>query len=464
MANLCVTHLRTTSRAESALHASNLARSAIAAGIAKVLDNQDYGVEQLPDDTVSLETEHGTAYLTFNPSVAEDNDLAFSTNNAAGTTSVEGGGGRIVPANTVHLVARGFSGGVVREVETVLSVPTFPWALAANGEVIIRDGAVVGSLPEGVWPPSLSELEPADLVSNSTSSSAILLGSGSKVLGDVETPGGVVLADGTVSVEGQIRESAEPTTLPHMDPAELDPAVLGIAFDDITGVGLSGATLTAAAGAASPTALSGSARHDGELQLDQDLALSGALLYVNGNLRVNGNITGTGVIVVDGDLEVTSGVTLDGATKVAIVSSGKVTLRGVGPASSTIKGLFYAENGLLAEEITVIGAMIAAGDDAGVELVNSRAVSAAIVESGTAGTTTSSTTGGGGGGSSALGSSPLATTFAAFRQDGGGGGGGGLPIPGPGPTTTTTTAGGSSDSSSFIPLKERIKVVSWFEK
>ena len=480
LASLCVTHLRTSRRAESTLHASNLARSAIAAGVAKVLDQQDYGVAQLPDETVTIETPHGTAFLSFNPDRADDQDMMYSTNNAANSMSATGGQGRVVPANSIHLVARGYSGDVIRQVETVISVPTFPWALAADGEIIIRDGAVVGSLPEGVWPPNMADLEPADLVSNSTSDSAIVLGSGSRILGDIETPGKVVLTDSTVRVEGQVRESADPSRLPKMDVTEFDPQAQGIAFDDITG--LSSLTQTAASNsngaASSGTALTGAARHEGALQLNQDIELSGAMLFVNGDLTVNGNIEGTGVLVVNGDLNVTSGVSLDGATKVAIVSSGKVSLRGVGPASSSIRGLFYTEGGLKAEEITVVGSLIAAGPDASVELVNARALSQTITTttSGTANTTgvgvggTASTTGGGGG---AGGQTNFMAAMMLLTRDGGNGGGGGTGNgtggnAGPGPTTTTTTTtttqgGGTSDSSSFLPLKERVRVVSWFE-
>ena len=464
LASLCVTHIRTSNHTESALHASNLARSAIAQAIAEVLDNQEYGVGRLPEETVMLETEHGTAYLSFHPEQAQQKGVSHSTNNAAGTTTIEGGQDRVVPANSVHLVAMGTSGGVVRKVETVLSVPSFPWALAANGQVVIRDGAMVGSLPEGVWPPSLADLEPADLVSNSTSDTAILLGAGSRVLGDVETPGKVVLADSSVQVDGQIREAAEPNTLPQMKAEDFDPAVLGIAFDDLTGLsGTDLASTTTAAGGTTSTGftLSGAARHDGDLQVDQDIALTGAVLYVEGDLTVNGNIQGNGIVVVNGDITVSSGVTLDGATKVAIVSAGKVTLRGVGPTSSSIRGLFYAEEGLLAEEITVVGALIAAGPDAGVELVNSRALSQSTVQ-----TTSSSITGitrepSRGEGPWDVGSTMMTATMLRDFAEGSGVGSGGTIAP---PTTSPGTPGsGGGDASSFIPLKERIRVVSWFE-
>ena len=363
-----------------------------------------------------------------------------------------------MPANSVHLVAQGYSGGVVRQVETILSVPSFPWALAANGEVVIRDGAVVGSLPAGVWPPNLADMEPADLVSNSTSSTAIQLGAGSRVLGDVETPGRVVTADDSVQVDGQIREGAEPQNLPQMKAEDFDPAVLGIAFDDLTGSTLTSVGASADGATRTGFAISGAARHDGALQIDQDVELSGGVLYVNGDLTVNGNIQGSGIVIADGDITVTSGVTLEGATKVAIVSSGKVTLRGVGPTSSSIRGLFYAEDGLSAEEITVVGALIAAGPDAGVELVNSRAVSQSLESnSPTPGTRRRGGLGYPVGRENGPGGMP--TLFRHFDDIGGVWGGeedGTHPAP-------TETAGGGGDASSFIPLKERIRVASWFE-
>ncbi len=460
LATLCVTHIRTSNRAESALHAANLARSAIAQAVAEVLNNQEYGDGRLPEETVTVETEHGTAYLTFNPDLAEEQGIIYSSNNSAGTTSLEGGQGRVVPANSVHLVARGYSGDVVRQVETVLSVPSFPWALAANGEVVIRDGAVVGSLPAGVWPPNLADMEPADLVSNSTSATAIQLGSGSRVLGDVETPGRVVLADDSVQVDGVIREAAEPQNLPEMKAEDFDPAVLDIAYDDLTGSTLSSVTTSADGASRTGFAISGAARHEGALQIDQDVELSGGVLYVDGDLTVNGNIQGSGIVIANGDITVSSGVTLEGATKVAIVSAGRVTLRGVGPTSSSIRGLFYAQEGLSAEEITVVGALIAAGPDAGVELVNSRAVGQSLQ---TTSSGPSAARRGGLGYSVGSGRDPgggmMPTLFREFDDIGGIWGG-----PETDPTAEPSeTAGGGGDASSFIPLKERIRVVSWFE-
>lgn len=445
-----------SARAESGLRASNLARSAISAGVAKVLEDENFGVAQDPAESVFIQTEHGTAFLSFNAGQANQNGVLGSTNNAGGNTSVNGDGGRVVPASSIHLIAKGFSGGVERQVEAVLSVPSFPWALAAGGDIIIRDGAIVGSLPEGVWPPTQADLLPADLVSNSTSDSSVVLGSGSRVLGDIDSAGRVLLQDASVQVDGTISESAGATTLPTMNPQDFDPAALGLAYDDLETV--QAALATTANTNTGALNLSGATRHTGALTLSQDVQLTGAVLYIEGDLSVNGSVNGSGVLVVDGDVNISSGVTLDGATKVAIVSSGRVNLRGVGPASSSIRGLFYAEQGLHAEEITVVGSMIAGGPSAGVELVNSRALGQSISANTQAGTTLQANhrPGQGGDGSNLL---NLAQTFDAFL-DGTEGGTGTSTTSGP-PTATPTNTGG--DSSSFLPLKERMRVVSWFE-
>ena len=447
LASLCVTHIRTSNRVESAHHASNLARSAIAQAIAEVIENQEFGVEQRPEATVTIETEMGTAFLTFNPELAEQQSVVCSTNNSAGTTTVEGGQGRVVPANSVHLIAQGSSGGVVRQVESIIAIPTFPWALAAEGEIVIRDGAMIGSLPEGVWPPDEGSLEPADLVSNSDSESAIVLGSKSRVMGDVETPGRVVLVDSTVQVDGQIRETSQPTALPSLEMDDYDPKVQEIAYDDLTGESGSrfGASTGPGGGKKSGFSLSGAARHEGDFVVNEDIVLDGAILFVDGNLTVNGGIQGTGLLVVDGDISVSSGVSLEGATEVAVISAGKVVLKGAGPKRSSIRGLFYAEGGLLAEEITLVGAMIAAGPEASVELDNSRMLGQSIGPSSASGEEPGGKKTGPGGGKYY---GYLLRKRAAESGKGGG---------------SESKGAGESEASSFIPLKERVRVVSWFE-
>ena len=110
--------------------------------------------------------------------------------------------------------------------------------------------------------------------------------------------------------------------------------------------------------------LNGANRHEGDLSLEGGLTLDAALLFVNGNLTVNGNVTGYGTLVVTGDVTIESGVALQGATQVALLSGGSVDMQGAGPSSTVINGIFYARNGISAHEMTVLGTLVAGGESA----------------------------------------------------------------------------------------------------
>lgn len=367
LANLCVTHLRLSSRADNALHASNLARSAVAAAIARVAETPEFGTASGPEQkTISIQTEQGDGYLTFSKEEAEAGGFLHSTNNIGNTSIVAGAGGSSVPGDTVHLVGRGICQGVERRVEAVIKVPSYPWAVAATGEVEISSGATVGALPAGVWPPTEDVLEPADLVSNSSSTQAITLSGTSRVLGNVETPGTVVVVGDAVVVDGQIRNGAEPNDIPSLRPETYDPQARGQEFDNLDSYG------TALSDPASPPGLhlTGAARRGSDLTVDGTLKLDAGSLYVDGDLTVHGNIEGYGVLVVTGDVTVDSGVALQGATQLALLAGGSVSMQGQGPASTVIRGIFYAEHGLTAKEMTVVGALIGGGEEANVRLEN----------------------------------------------------------------------------------------------
>lgn len=561
LASLCVNHLRLSNRSDVSLNASNLARSVVAAGIAKVLKNEAFGTAADGGPTeVTVTTPNGTGFLTFSQATARTRGVDYSTNNVAGSTTVLGAGGRSIAANAVHLVGYGTSGGLTRKIDAVLVIPSFPWAVASGGEITINAGAVVGSVPPNVWPPTLADLLPADVVSNATTSQAIYLSSGSHVLGDVETPGSVVKQDASARVDGSIRQGAQSISLPTLDPNRFDPLALNMTYDDLdTTLGPSSTSLN----------LTGTSRRTSDLTVNGGLTLDGAQMFVDGDLMVRGPIVGTGVLVVTGDITVDSGMTLNGATDIAVISGGHVNLVGAGPASSAIRGTFYAKLGVTADDITVVGTMIAPDPSATIRLTNARVFGQQVASNtpGTAGTsstttntstpgtastttttnpntgntspttpttptnstttttpttgsssstTTTTTNSGSGGGRWSLGGirTPL-NTFASRDNLGDGGLGGtttttttnpgnpggttttnpggttpgnpggnpggnvggtvpGSPGTGNNSTTTTTTGGATGGSttvsanpgnpdSSFLPLKDRIRVHSWFE-
>ena len=90
LASLCVTHLRLSARADNALHASNLARSAIAAGIARVAETPEFGTpDGPPEPTISIETAVGQGFLTFSRAAADAEEVSYSTNNIGNTSTIE---------------------------------------------------------------------------------------------------------------------------------------------------------------------------------------------------------------------------------------------------------------------------------------------------------------------------------------------------------------------------------------
>lgn len=461
LANLCMTHLRFSSRADLSLKASQIARSTISAGIAKILDDQTFGQSVAATETIDLTFEDGRGFLTFDPNTASAEGTLFSSNNLDKTTSVVGAQSRTIPPNTVHLVARGVSGGVEKTIEVVLNVPPFPWAIASGGTLELKSGVVIGALPDGVWPPDPNNLLPADILANGSGSGAITLSALSRVEGDVETPGTVVLGGGPDTVRGEVREGVAPATIGRLNALDFDPLVTGAVFDDLdTGV-VTSARLT----------LSGSARKTGLLDLPEGLTLTGSQLFVDGDLQVKKGVEGTGILVVTGDVTIESGLSLDAASSLAVFSGGQVRLKGVGPQQTAIRGIFYANQGLVAEEMTIVGSLVVPDSAAAVELENVHVLAAPTL----APTVTTTTTPTG----------PTTTTqnWLDFGHIGGETGPtgyySGLPSTGggtsttqtaPGTTTTTTTPGTSGTTqttatgSKFLPLSDQIRVVSWFER
>ena len=361
LAGLSTTHLRLTTRANLDIKASNLARSVAALAVSRLMENQELGKNGT--EVVELVTEDGRGVVSFEQETPRTDTFARSTNNLGSTESVPGGFGEAVPSDSVHIVALGESGGVVRTVEVVLRVPSFPWAVAAGGTVETRRGVLIGALPEGVWPPPPeSELLPADLLANSGDDEAVVLGSDSTILGDVDTPGKVKLSGdpSTIKVEGEIHAGTRPAQLPELKASDYDPADSGRSYDDLNSLADQGQTVV----------LTGAARREGDLTLNSGLELQGSHLFVDGDLVVRGGLKGSGVIVCTGNVEIDSGLTLDGATEVAVVADGRVVLKGGGKASSTVRGLFYAGQGLEAQEMTLVGTLLAGEAASGIELEN----------------------------------------------------------------------------------------------
>lgn len=348
LSSLSVSHLRMSSRQERGMEASNAARSAVSAAIAKVLEEPTFGRTRVASHTVRLDFANATSLLTFDLAAARDEKIPYSTNNLeAGTDDVPGDEGAIVPANTAHLIAVGRSGGVERRIDAVLRVPAFPWAIASGGRIDTRNGVYVAALPEGVWPPPTDESEylPADLAANGLGSKAIDLGDNSTILGDVEAVGQVHMqSPSKVVVKGEVRSGSSPIELPVMNLDDYDPERSGIDHFPLTDGSLS--------------ELTGVARAGQSVKFDAPLKLDNGQLFVDGDLTLNGGVSGNGIIMATGNITVNGGAQVEAPTELAVLAGKNVKLRGEGVSRSRIRGLFYSGGSMEASELTLVGSLL----------------------------------------------------------------------------------------------------------
>ena len=358
LAKLAVSHIQVIGHSQSALQASNAARSVIAQATAKVLEDESYGRDSSTASTIRYSNDNSVGLLTFHPDIAFQESLVCSTNNLDSTESQLATDGQAVRPGIVRLVARGQSGNVTRRVEVLLEVPQFPWAVASGGALDASAGVLVGSLPEGVWPPVLDELLPADILSNSRDSEAVILGEHTIILGDVQTSGQVMSAAKNVTVKGELLERRQPTDIPLLLAKDYDPLTRSQTFDNLTKLGTNGG----------PLELSGIVRRQGDLRLDSGLILNKSHFFVDGDLSIQGRLEGSGVLVVTGDLDLRGFANLKGATDLAVLADGKVRLAGLGPEQSKFRGVVYGGNGVEANHLTLVGSLISAASDQSVSL------------------------------------------------------------------------------------------------
>ena len=331
LSSLSVSHLHLSSRQWLGRSATYAARSAVSNGIAQIMANPDYGRAGTEPSEIRIVTQEGLGLLTFDPRTAGDEGVPYSTNNLTGTAAIAGSRGTSVAEGTIRLVGQGQAGEVKRQVEAIVRIPAFPWAVASGGRVDTENGVLVAALPEGTWPPptSLEQLLPADMVGLSD----IALRGGSRVFGDVESLEDIVLTDSEVRGEIRIRLKQIDLIHPDLKAEDYAPGPTTIA-------------MTIPPGGPLPERLTGGARAESGLTFDHKLKLLNGYLYVEGNLVLNGGVEGVGTLVATGDIEVAgSGIDLEGLTSVAVISGGEVRLRGR-TGHNFLRGFFYARRGI----------------------------------------------------------------------------------------------------------------------
>ncbi|MBT9582836.1 hypothetical protein IV102_05775 [bacterium] len=298
--------------------------------------------------------------VTFDPA-----STYHSTNNFEGKDLLPfevAGFRRQVPPNTIHILSQGRYAGKTVYTEAFVAVPAYDYAIAASGSLTTDGAFLVGALDDpNAWQGSTDTddfkkaLRRASMVSNSGADPAISLsGAPVRITGNLITPG-KVLRGPNVQVDGQVEEGHRPLGLPDIPLSDLDPAgkplLRTLEEEDFSGD------------------LTGFARRTGDLRVTGDLVLKDGLLYVDGNLNVTGAISGIGCVVVTGRTSLSS-VTLKAVEQVALLSVGDLSISGQGQENSTLVGLLYSRGNLSLSDVTVVGAVVAGGQQVTLRNVN----------------------------------------------------------------------------------------------
>lgn len=364
-----MTHLQLSQRTSNGTIAQSMAESVIAAGLEEVLNDEEFGVLRSDTQIVQLDGTHQGTFgrLSFNEDTATLWGVPYSTNNLGFEGAKAGAGGRVIPGSSVHLVGQGECNGVRRTVEAVFYVPKFPYVVASSGKFETQGQTLIASVDEAdalktISLDDLDDLQPGDVVANSPEADALLLSKNTIITGDAKSAGGVSMEPGA-EILGQILSNSSPETIPKYNVAEFDPEATGK-------LGVSHLTTSVVTKAN----YEGWVRREGNLFISQGLNLDNGVLYVNGDLTVTGGVTGVGALLVTGNTVITGKSSLSTDNLAAIVSEGDITLQGSESQTSVFRGLVYSNQGLMAENMTLVGTLLIGGEEQDLILKDTRIV------------------------------------------------------------------------------------------
>jgi hypothetical protein len=102
--------------------------------------------------------------------------------------------------------------------------------------------------------------------------------------------------------------------------------------------------------------------------------LDNGVLFVDGDLSVSGGVTGTGAILVTGDSFISGRSTLTTDNVAALISDGDLEIQGDAKGTSHFRGLVYTNSGLRAENVTLVGTLIVAGENSELTLKDTNVI------------------------------------------------------------------------------------------
>lgn len=334
----------------------DIALSQAEAGLHEVIyrlgSNKEYSFGQAGEElTGSMTSDLTRRQSYYTVSFKSGGSFPHSTNNVKGDHP-QGYGGRSLAEGLVHVVSTGFCRGQYRTVEALVREPDAPFGLASSARIHslypleIYGTSSTAKAEEGTYD------RPGHLVCNSSQGIQVEKGNAApafftRISGFAQSCGPISLDPGA-RVDDGVRPNASAEPIPKFDivkdfdpqgkPGTIEIVELQHGSQELDCIYRSG--------------------HD--LTFNGPVKLHDAYLYVQGNLNVYGAISGTGAIVVNGDLNVVGSVDLDGSNNVAVLSTGKVTLRGGSATyqSNYFQGYVYAEKGVDAQNLTVVGSLL----------------------------------------------------------------------------------------------------------
>ncbi len=300
----------------------------------------------------------GDSFLSCDSAEAAKKGVPHSVNNLKGANSKPSWSGATVATETANLVATANYRGATVKMEAVLNVPAFPYVVCSSVPIKSMDGLQIfgvaspealkdgfGSIPE-------DQKVPGHLASNakdpSGGKSIELLGTNSKIQGDVQSHGAIQKAEGVV-VTGELRPSSDMVQMPTLNVQDLitnaSSETSEIAGKDLNNLKLSGFNKCK------------------DLTVTGGLQLESGVLYVDGKLKVQGGLSGTGAIIATGGVEINGGGSLTGDNQAAIIAKGPVTIEGTESQTSEFRGLVYTEGNLSCRYTNVAGSVLVNNPD-----------------------------------------------------------------------------------------------------
>lgn len=224
---------------------------------------------------------------------------------------------------------------------------------------------VLGSVPKGYdlsKPLETDKLEAASLLTISkddAEGAAINLDGPCTLVGDLKAVGTIKLPPNTKPSKGKEMPNSDPEDIPDIPLSNYDfapdlkPLVIADSQQKAT-QSYSGL-------------VSWKPKGTEALEFQNGLELNGATLRFKGDVTIKGGIKGQGAIICDGKLTITGTNELRADNQVALLAGGDINIIGQGQSQSNIQGLVYSrgEHGVNIDNATVLGAVIAAGKDAG---------------------------------------------------------------------------------------------------